>query len=306
MNRYLIKINGEKRCPQQISRPAGSTDWEGGEVLLEANSPVLARPGSRQEAPTISEGDELWIWTHEDENFGKGWGLTAKAKAGRSQISEGEVALQLNNVERLDRPFGFKVLGTEPTGSRLIDYLRTYRHHLVFLIEDDDYPDFVALAERHGTFPAEFKQPYETEWGKYIKENKREILQDLSDRRLSFQKARPGQGQFRAALFEAYGGRCALTRCSVPQALEAAHVLPHNGNSVRDQTDNGLLLRRDLHAMFDDMLWSIDPKTSKVCLSRQLNDKSYAGMDGLLVNHHVAQEPLRVHFIQFQNTNKDF
>ena len=59
---------------------------------------------------------------------------------------------------------------------------------------------------------------------------------------------RPQQRGFRRALFEAYGGRCAITGCDVAEALEAAHVADwHFENDV----GAGILLRVDLHRLFE-------------------------------------------------------
>ena len=71
---------------------------------------------------------------------------------------------------------------------------------------------------------------------------------------------RPGQGRFRDVLMIAYAGSCCVTGCSVIEVLEAAHIDPFNGESS-DHPENGLLLRCDLHALFDQSLMAIDPKT---------------------------------------------
>lgn len=121
---------------------------------------------------------------------------------------------------------------------------------------------------------------------------------------MNWQKVRPVQGKFRDALFELYSRKCVLTKCSVREALEAAHVMPHNGNPVWDRPDNGLLLRRDLHTMFDAMLWSIDPKTNKVRLARRLVDKSYSFLADKVIDHQVDPDALLFRFIQFQKADE--
>lgn len=306
MNRYLIKTDGAKQCPGGVCRPRQSSEWEGGEVLLEARPPVLVRPGKNKKAPEILEGDELWIWAHEGKQDGNGWGLTAKAIAGTQRNAGGEVALLLTAVERLERPFGYRDLGKGPTGCGLVDYVRTFLHRNVYLIEDDDYDSLLALVEQHGSaLPDELRYRNETEWQSEIRKKKNEILDGLGGRRLGWQKARPGQQEFRDRLFKLYRGRCVLTGCSVPEALEAAHVLPHDGSEIRDRAENGLLLRRDLHAMFDSLLWSINPKTGKVRMSEDVTDRSYRDLHGNTVDHHVAPEPLRLHFTQFNNAETE-
>jgi len=61
---------------------------------------------------------------------------------------------------------------------------------------------------------------------------------------------RRGQGAFRRALIEAYEGTCAVTGCTALDVLEAAHIVPYRGEHT-NRVDNGLLLRADIHTLFD-------------------------------------------------------
>ncbi|MCG3204341.1 MAG: hypothetical protein KCHDKBKB_01056 [Elusimicrobia bacterium] len=71
-------------------------------------------------------------------------------------------------------------------------------------------------------------------------------------------KERPGQAIFRRRLRSAYGNRCCITGCDVPVCLDGAHIDQHE-NSSHDHPKNGLLLRKDLHALFDAGLLAIEP-----------------------------------------------
>ncbi|MFG2102508.1 HNH endonuclease [Micromonospora echinaurantiaca] len=74
-------------------------------------------------------------------------------------------------------------------------------------------------------------------------------------RRLAEITARQGQPDFRRRLLEAYGGRCAITGCDTEAALQAAHISPYDGPATNRVT-NGLLLRADLHNLFDrGLIW---------------------------------------------------
>lgn len=65
---------------------------------------------------------------------------------------------------------------------------------------------------------------------------------------------RVGQQVFRQKLMGTYGGRCQVTGCDVAEALEAAHIDPYDGTN--STVANGLLLRADIHALFDaHRLW---------------------------------------------------
>lgn len=71
-------------------------------------------------------------------------------------------------------------------------------------------------------------------------------------------KERPGQIRFRDSLKMAYGGACCLTGCPVPEALEGAHIDPYSG-PTSDHPQNGLLLRRDIHALLDLGVLAFEP-----------------------------------------------
>ena len=306
MRRYLLKVNGEVHCPNGVCRPNSAADWEGGEVLIPARGPLLVAPGRSNHAPPIEPGDELWIWTHEDDAHGRGWGLTAKARASETTERDGFLAVRLDAVERLPRPFGFRDLGEGPTGSRLLDHASAHRHHQAYLIEDSDHADFLDLVElRSGPLPDEVQERYaSSNWDKEILRHKDDLLAGLADRKLTAQKARSGQQGFRAALFDRYGGACVVTRCAVPEALEAAHVMPHTGDPVWDRPENGLLLRRDLHSLFDAFLWSIHPKTANLHVSKKLRSHGYSKLHGRVIKHHVPVELIRFHFRQFERSEE--
>ena len=75
--------------------------------------------------------------------------------------------------------------------------------------------------------------------------------------------ARRNQGGFRKSLRKRYGDRCMASGCTLMSLVEAAHILPYHGG-VDDSPDNGLLLRADLHTLFDLNFLGIDPHTLQV------------------------------------------
>jgi len=79
---------------------------------------------------------------------------------------------------------------------------------------------------------------------------------------------RPGQGRFREIMLYVYGGCCCVTGCAVPAVLEAAHIDPFKGRHS-DHPQNGLLLRRDLHSLFDGGLMAVHPKTRAVYFAQE-------------------------------------
>jgi len=68
--------------------------------------------------------------------------------------------------------------------------------------------------------------------------------------RLYLAKARIGQGSFRVLVTDAYNRRCAISGERTLPVLEAAHILPYAAKGP-NVVSNGLLLRSDLHTLFD-------------------------------------------------------
>lgn len=103
---------------------------------------------------------------------------------------------------------------------------------------------------------------------------------------------RRGQKTFRDDLIATYNGRCAITGCSVLDVLEAAHIHPYRGADTNRVT-NGLLLRADIHTLFDCGLLVIDSETMTVLVAPQLKDSEYGAFHGrsLCVPKSPAQKP---------------
>jgi putative restriction endonuclease len=90
-------------------------------------------------------------------------------------------------------------------------------------------------------------------------------------------KARLGQGAFRVLVTDAYARRCAITGERTLPALEAAHIQPF-AKSGPNVTANGLLLRSDLHKLFDSGYLSVAPDLS-VEVSRKIKEEYENGRD---------------------------
>ena len=94
---------------------------------------------------------------------------------------------------------------------------------------------------------------------------------------------RRGQPEFRRKLLDAYGGCCAVTSCDVVDALEACHIMPYQGTDTNHPT-NGLLLRADLHTLFDLGLIAFEPETGKVLLAAKLRGTAYDPLAEMILN----------------------
>ncbi|MCP4107918.1 MAG: HNH endonuclease [Desulfobacteraceae bacterium] len=132
------------------------------------------------------------------------------------------------------------------------------------------------------------------------------IPQDV-DRRETVERQireRRGQQQFRDALRARYGDRCLVTGCDVLAVLEAAHIKPYRGKDDH-HPENGLLLRSDIHTLFDLDLLGIEPDRMQIELHPNLaDDEEYAKLGDKTLScerdQHPSHEALRIRYEQFK------
>ncbi|MGG5818737.1 HNH endonuclease [Falsiroseomonas sp. HW251] len=86
---------------------------------------------------------------------------------------------------------------------------------------------------------------------------------------------RPEQAAFRQRVGEAWGWRCAITGEDVPEVLEAAHLPGASWRTGDNEATDGVLLRADLHRLFDAGLLQIEDGKVRVTAG------SYAALDGV-------------------------
>jgi len=98
------------------------------------------------------------------------------------------------------------------------------------------------------------------------KEGREQIVENITLRR--------GQPQLRQSLLVAYDYTCAITGCNAPDALEAAYIIPYRGKYTH-HTSNTLLLRSDVHTLFDLGKIAVDTRTMTVIVSDELLKSSY-------------------------------
>ena len=84
-------------------------------------------------------------------------------------------------------------------------------------------------------------------------------------------RPRLGQGAFRVEVTDAYSRRCAITGEKTLPALEAGHIRPYAKNGPHE-IRNGLLLRSDLHNLFDLGYITVTPDY-RVKISRRIREE---------------------------------
>lgn len=104
-------------------------------------------------------------------------------------------------------------------------------------------------------------------------------LEDGRKKLLRLVAYRQGQAKFREKLFDAYDGRCAITRTRIAATLQAAHIMPFRGPETNN-VQNGLLLRADIHNLFDLGLIQIHPDTFRIILAEEMMLTAYKQLSG--------------------------
>ncbi|MGE3872152.1 MAG: HNH endonuclease [Parvibaculaceae bacterium] len=120
-------------------------------------------------------------------------------------------------------------------------------------------------------------------------------------------RPRLGQGAFRVLVTDNYQRRCAVTLERTLPALEAAHIRPYASGGTHEP-GNGLLLRRDIHSLFDAGYVTVTPEF-KFEVSRRIKDefengRHYYALHGTSINlpKTIGQRP-DGHSLSWHNEN---
>jgi len=110
-----------------------------------------------------------------------------------------------------------------------------------------------------------------------------ESIEDVRRGRPVLIRPRLGQGSFRLAVLDAYGGACAVTTEHSLPAVEASHIRPFHMEGSHE-VSNGIPLRRDIHRLFDLGFVTITPdrkfRVSPALEHDYANGKAYYAMEG--------------------------
>lgn len=111
---------------------------------------------------------------------------------------------------------------------------------------------------------------------------------------------RLGQGAFRVLVTDIYQRRCAVTQERTLPALEAAHIRPYSDGGAHEGR-NGLLLRRDIHSLFDAGYVTVTPDL-RFEVSRRIreefdNGRHYYALHGHKIDlpSNISQRPDSTH-----------
>lgn len=118
-------------------------------------------------------------------------------------------------------------------------------------------------------------------------------------------RLRRGQAGFRDSLRKLHGDRCMITGCTILDVIEAAHIKPYRG-SADHHVQNGLLLRADIHTLFDLNLIGIEPSGLQIAIADQLMTSEYRELAGARLQIRapslVSREALEARWNDFQGS----
>nr|WP_319527635.1 putative dsRNA-binding protein [Pseudomonas laurentiana] len=120
----------------------------------------------------------------------------------------------------------------------------------------------------------------------------KEFILDKRDRRtkkISSTTIRTGQSNFRSKVLSNYK-HCCITGCTVTEVIEAAHIAPYRGEKD-NHIKNGLLLRTDIHRLFDSNKIGISPNNFEIHISEHLRGTEYEQYAGNKISHGTVATP---------------
>lgn len=113
---------------------------------------------------------------------------------------------------------------------------------------------------------------------------------------------RLGQRAFQAVVLGAYNYRCAVTGDRIRPVLQAAHILPLPQGG-ENRLDNGLLLRSDVHTLFDRGYLGVDLR-HRLHVSPRLRDEFENGDE--FYERSRSQAPIEVPQRKADRPNREF
>ncbi|WP_158275087.1 HNH endonuclease [Thioclava sp. NG1] len=132
----------------------------------------------------------------------------------------------------------------------------------------------VVIFERISTY--EYRLHLERPDGIRISGDNRITQENERLRRWALRETRPEQQNFRRKIAERDGLKCAITGCSISEILDAAHLAPRAPGGSDDPA-NGMILRADIHRLFDAGLLAIDA-AGTVSVSIEVTDPEYRSL----------------------------
>ncbi|MEY9583330.1 HNH endonuclease [Sinorhizobium fredii] len=138
-----------------------------------------------------------------------------------------------------------------------------------------------------------------------IDDRANEVARDPQD---ALTQTRPEQALFRQQLRDIYGDRCCISGTTLGAVLQAAHVVPHcEGGRGINHHRNGMLLRSDIHLLFDALLLTVEPSTLEIRMAAAVKDNpDYRHLEGRRIETRADPALLAIHYDRFRERHSAY
>lgn len=288
--RFLLKANAVD-CPRRIGLPTSTSDWEGSYFSsrpTRQSKDDRTLPEAHRRNPLA--GDLICIWTNEERG---GAGLVAEGVVSRCARRVNKLEIEVSDLRLLPAPRLVRAdLDRLSVSSEVFGDIRRSTVIPLRYLEQDDWNALLAAAVSKASASRAARAPQRI----HVSAEEKHAIE--SERRRIWQliEQRANRGPFRAGLLARDNGRCVVTGSTVSEVIEAAHLIPFaSGHAERDSLDNGILLRADIHVLFDRGMMAIEPTSRTLWVSEALNGSAYEKLRGHQIRSRAGESNLRYH-----------
>lgn len=234
--------------------------------------------------PKVNE-DGSWDYRYKEEGGSKQepdpkklWSNKAAKYSMENKIPIG-VAIQISEKPN---PTKYKILGLGII-SEWVDYS--------FIVNGFSDDGTVTITKSYGPLGKDLENLQdELEKEERLKDFDPSSTKDERDKVLKTIVQRRGQKKFRNELLRIYNNTCVVTECNIPDVLEACHITPYLGEKS-NHPSNGLLLRADIHTLWDLGMIAINPLDMKVNIKHSILGSAYDKFHSKKVNFSEEEKP---------------
>jgi len=300
----------------------GITDYDWFKTLKKADCDEVNfwKPGGKTNFKALDEGDLFLFKLHSPQDYIVGGGFFLKFSILPSSLAWEAFGLA-NGARSLfelhDRIYKYKktnrISDPDPQIGCIILTMPFYLEEDDWITVPDNWSKNIVQGKMYDTSEHYGKLLYQQiQEVLYSQRFNKNLLREdsVNSRYGKEQKIKPriGQGAFKILITDAYHRRCAITGEKTLPVLEAAHIKPFSLDGSHE-INNGLLLRRDFHTLFDRGYITID-KEFNVEVSRRIkedfgNGKEYYAHHGskLIILPGKKEQLPSPHYLEWHNEN---
>ena len=300
----------------------GITDFDWFKTLKQANCDEVNfwKPGGRTNFKALDEGDLFLFKLHSPQDFIVGGGFFLKFSILPSSLAWEAFGIAngaKNLLELKDRVYKYKktnrLSDPDPQIGCIILSMPFYLEERDWIPAPKDWNRNIVQGKTYDASDsyglALFEQVQEKL--RYREFMSSVVKEDAAENRYGKEqliKPRIGQGAFKVLITDAYQRRCAITGEKTLPVLEAAHIKPYSLEGPH-AINNGLLLRRDFHTLFDRGYITVD-KSLTVEVSHRIkedfgNGKEYYAHHGrkLIILPERREQMPEPHYLEWHSEN---